>query len=72
MMQALDIIFQQHSLAFRHDFRALMLLLDIDLTGMPCGKKCEYAAKGYQGEVGIRSRPSAGPGPCRAARRGRH
>ena len=72
MMEALDLIFQQQSLAFRHDFRALMLLLDIDLTGMPCGKKCEYAAKGYQGEVGIRSRPSNGPGPCCSARRGRH
>ena len=54
MMQALDLIFQQQSLAFRHDFRALMLLLDLDLTGMPCGKKCESATKGYQGEVGIR------------------
>jgi len=54
MMQALDLIFQQHSLAFRHTFRALMLLLDLDLTGMPCGKKSEYATKGYQGEVGIR------------------
>jgi len=54
MMQALDVIFQQHSLAFRHDFRAQVLLLDIDLTGMPCGKKCEYATKGYQGEAGIR------------------
>jgi hypothetical protein len=54
MMQALDAIFQRHSLAFRHDFHALMLLLDIDLTGMPCGKKCEYAIKGYQGEAGIR------------------
>jgi hypothetical protein len=72
MMQALDAIFQRHSLAFRHDFHALMLLLDIDLTGMPCGKKCEYATKGYQGEAGIRSRPSDGPGHCGAVRRGRH
>jgi len=43
MMQALDIIFQRQSLVFRHDFRARMLLLDIDLTGLPCGKKCEDA-----------------------------
>ncbi|HKX27508.1 MAG TPA: transposase, partial [Blastocatellia bacterium] len=54
MMQALDRIFQQQSRASRHDFRARMLLLDIDLTGLPCGKKCEDATKGYQAEAGIR------------------
>jgi hypothetical protein len=54
MMQALDTIFQQQGLAIRHDFRAKMLLIDIDLTGLPCGKKCEDAAKGYQAEAGIR------------------
>lgn len=54
MMQALNDIFQRRSLACRHDFRARMLLLDIDLTGLPCGKKCEDATKGYHGEVGIR------------------
>lgn len=54
MMQALNLIFEQQSLACRHDFRARMLLLDIDLTGLPCGKTCEDAAKGYQAEAGIR------------------
>ena len=54
MMQALDTILQQQSLAIRHDFRAKMLLLDIDLTGLPSGQKCEDAAKGYQAEAGIR------------------
>lgn len=54
LMQAINHIFQQHSLAAQHDFRALMLLLDIDLTGLPCGKTYEYATKGYQGEAGIR------------------
>jgi len=54
MMRALDLIFGQQSLACRHDFRARMLLLDIDLTGLPCGKTCEDAAKGYQAEAGIR------------------
>jgi Transposase DDE domain group 1 len=54
MMQALDLIFQEQSLTCRHDFRVRMLLLDIDLTGLPCGKKCEYAHKGYQAEAGIR------------------
>jgi hypothetical protein len=54
MMLAMDVIMQQHSLAFRHDFISAMPLIDIDLTGLPCGKKCEDAAKGYQAEAGIR------------------
>jgi hypothetical protein len=54
MMLAMDVIMQQHSLAYRHDSSSAMLLIDIDLTGLPCGKKCEGAAKGYQAEAGIR------------------
>jgi hypothetical protein len=54
MMQAMEVIMQRHSLAFRHDFHSPMLLTDIDLTGLPCGKKCKDAAKGYQAEAGIR------------------
>src|SRR5215510_14972147 len=54
MILAMDTITQRHSLAFRHDFRSAMLLIDIDLAGLPCGKKCEDAAKGNQAEAGIR------------------
>src|SRR5262245_31211927 len=54
MMVAMDAIMQQHSLAYHHEFSSAMLLIDIDLTGLPCGKKCEDAAKGYQAEAGIR------------------
>ncbi len=43
MMLAMDVIMQHHSLAYRHDFSSAMLLIDIDLTGLPCGKKCEDA-----------------------------
>jgi hypothetical protein len=53
MMQALNLIFQRQSLASRHDFTTRMLLLDIDMSGLPCGKQQEEAAKGYQGESGI-------------------
>lgn len=31
-----------------------VVLLDIDMSGLPCGKQQEEAAKGYQGEHGIR------------------
>jgi hypothetical protein len=54
MMQATDAIFQRQSLAFRHDFQSAMFMIDIELTGMPCGKKCEGAVKGCQAEAGIR------------------
>jgi hypothetical protein len=52
MMEAIDAIFQKHSLAARHDFKAALLLVDVDLTGMPCGKKAEGSTKGYQGKAG--------------------
>jgi hypothetical protein len=46
MMQALNHIFQRQSLTSRHDFSTRMLLLDIDMSGLPCGKQQEEAAKG--------------------------
>jgi Transposase DDE domain group 1 len=54
MMQALDIIFHQHSLAYRHDYKASLQVLDIDMTGMPCGKHADESTKGYFGRKGIR------------------
>ena len=54
MMLGLDVIFERQSLTAQHDYRASMLLIDLDITGLPCGKQCEEATKGYQGEVGIR------------------
>jgi hypothetical protein len=54
MMQALNLSFQRQSFASRHDFSSRMLLLDIYISGLPCGKQQEEAAKGYQGESGIR------------------
>lgn len=47
MQQALDTLFQKHSQAARHDYQANWLLLDVDMTGNPCGRKCECATKGY-------------------------
>lgn len=40
-------IFKANSRAYRHNHRADCLLLDIDVTGMPCGPKAERACKGY-------------------------
>jgi hypothetical protein len=44
MMQAINLIFQRRSLASRHDFSTRMLLLDIDMSGLSCGKQQEEAA----------------------------
>lgn len=47
MEEALDEIFQQHSQSCRHNFQRQYLLLDVDLSGMPCGPKAAFASKGY-------------------------
>jgi len=54
MQQALDRIFRAHSQASRHSYRAEFLLLDVDMTGMPCGPQAELSAKGYFADAGIR------------------
>jgi hypothetical protein len=40
-------IFRLHSQAYRHDFTRAFLLLDVDLTGNPCGPKAACATRGY-------------------------
>lgn len=45
--QALDEIYRAHSQGFRHDYQASFQLLDVDLTGLPCGPKAAFATKGY-------------------------
>src|SRR5215216_1908885 len=54
MEEAVDAIFRAHSRAYRHDHRRGLLLLDVDLTGLPCGKSAEEARKGYLSGYGIR------------------
>src|SRR5579884_1586730 len=47
MQQALEQIYRQHGLGFRHDYAVSWQLLDADMTGMPCGPKAQFATKGY-------------------------
>ena len=47
MEHALTTIFQQHSQAYRHDYAQQVQVLDIDITGLPCGPKAAFATKGY-------------------------
>lgn len=47
MHLAFETILSQHSRAARHKFEDEVLVVDIDLTGLLCGKKAEGATKGY-------------------------
>jgi hypothetical protein len=47
MQHALDLIYQQHSRGSRHDYQAEFHLLDVDMSGLPCGPKAAFATKGY-------------------------
>lgn len=47
MQVAMDAIYRQHGRGYRHDYSEEWQLLDVDMTGMPCGKKAAFATKGY-------------------------
>src|SRR6266568_4308837 len=47
MEEALDTIYRQHSQGYRHDYAQQYQVLDVDMSGMPCGKKAAFASKGY-------------------------
>jgi hypothetical protein len=47
MMAALTAIYRQHSQGYRHHYQDRKQLLDVDLSGMPCGPKAALATKGY-------------------------
>jgi len=44
---ALDTIYQRHSRGHHHDYQAQHQVLDVDMSGIPCGLKAELATKGY-------------------------
>lgn len=47
MEQAMESIYRQHSQGYRHDYARQYQILDVDMSGMPCGKKAALASKGY-------------------------
>src|SRR5437764_1029721 len=47
MEQALDLIYRQHSQGYQHDYEADFQILDVDMSGLPCGPKAAFATKGY-------------------------
>jgi hypothetical protein len=47
MEQALTAIFRHQSQAYRHDYTQQSQIVDVDITGRPCGPKAAFATKGY-------------------------
>jgi hypothetical protein len=47
MKYAFKALMQAHSLSYRHPYQARLQLLDVDMTGLPCGRRAEKASKGY-------------------------
>jgi len=47
MEQAMQSIYRQHSQGYRHDYATQYQILDVDMSGMPCGKQAAFASKGY-------------------------
>lgn len=47
MHRAMAQIFRRHSQSYRHDYQHEWQLLEVDMSGRPCGRKAALASKGY-------------------------
>lgn len=47
MHRAMTTIYRRHSQGYRHDYERHWQVLEVDMTGRPCGKKAAWASKGY-------------------------
>jgi hypothetical protein len=47
MEHALDTIYRQHSQGYQQEYEADFQILDVDMSGLPCGPKAAFATKGY-------------------------
>lgn len=47
MHEAMDAISCRHRRGDGHDYARRLQVLDVDMTGMPCGKKAAFASTGY-------------------------
>jgi len=47
MKRAFKALLQKHSRCYSHPYKGRLQLLDVDMTGLPCGRQAERASKGY-------------------------
>jgi hypothetical protein len=47
LQAALATIYRTHSQGYAHDYRTRHQLLDVDMSGLPCGKQAAFGSKGY-------------------------
>lgn len=47
LTNAVTTIYRQHSHGYHHNYQWRLQVLDIDMSGMPCGPKAALATKGY-------------------------
>lgn len=47
-------LLREHGRASHHDYPATLQVLDLDMTGLPCGPPAELSRKGYSSKEGIR------------------
>ena len=71
MEQAIDTIYRQHSQGYPHDYQASFQLLDVDMSGLPCGPKAAFARHRLRGLATQPSRPTSGSGAGKPLRRNR-
>ena len=47
LQKTLDEIYRQNSQSLHHDYQTSFHVLDVDMSGLPCGPKAAFATKGY-------------------------
>ena len=47
LKEAMQLMYRQQSQGYAHNYDTEWQLLDVDMSGQPCGKKAEFATKGY-------------------------
>lgn len=47
MKHAFKTLMKSHGRSYHHAYKTKLQLLDVDMTGLPCGRLAEKASKGY-------------------------
>jgi hypothetical protein len=61
MEQAIDSMYRQQSQGYSHDYQASFQVLDVDMSGLPCGPKAAFARHRLLCQTAQPARPTIGP-----------